>query len=52
LEFQVTGGPMATLFGGLGAHFGVVITGENSTFNNSFAVNFSSTAKFNLGPVQ
>jgi uncharacterized repeat protein (TIGR01451 family) len=49
LVFQVTGGSLAGFY--TGHNIGIVITAENSTFNNSFAVNFSSGSKFNLGLV-
>jgi hypothetical protein len=47
MRFVVTGGTMASKFSG--RDFGLVITGETSTFNNSFAVNFTSTAKITSG---
>ena len=49
-RFHVTGGALAALF--TGQDIGLVMTAENSTFNNSFQSNFTSTAKFNLGPVK
>jgi uncharacterized repeat protein (TIGR01451 family) len=49
LRFVVTGGLLASQFAG--KEIGVVIAAENSTFTNSFAVNFNSTGKFSLGSV-
>jgi uncharacterized repeat protein (TIGR01451 family) len=47
LRFVVTGGTLAGKFAG--KDLGIVITAETSTFNNSFAANFTSTGKFTLG---
>jgi uncharacterized repeat protein (TIGR01451 family) len=47
LRFVVTGGSMASQFAG--KDLGIVVTGESSTFNNSFAVSFSATGKFTMG---
>jgi hypothetical protein len=49
--FTVTGGSLATDFGGAGAEGGVITTMENSTYTGSFATNWScDVAKGNIGP--
>ena len=47
LRFVATGGVIAGKFAG--KDIGLVITAESSTFGNSFASDFASTAKITMG---
>ncbi len=48
-RFTVSGGALAPLFDG--KDIGVKLTSENSTFNNSFCVNFGGGCKAVVGPI-
>lgn len=49
--FTVTGGSLATDFGGVGTEGGIITTMENSTYTGSFASNWTcDVAKGNIGP--
>lgn len=47
--FDVTGGLLADLFGGISADIGVTLTSEQSSFGGSFIADFDGAAKGNIG---